>query len=110
MTDIAYNCLNTHKQAVDFLSLWGEVNNELKFDEAVARRKKSQFYSELMLDPRFVSFENNVWDLKSRYTFNETFVDTSSIGEDDAYDEETDNELEEEEEEEENKSSSEEDY
>ena len=66
MTDVAYNCLARKKKEVDFIKLWGEVAKIMQIPEEKLRRKKSQFYSELMLDTRFASLENNKWDLRNR--------------------------------------------
>ena len=49
----------------------------------VKRKKKSQFYSELMLDTRFASLDNNKWDLRNRRKFDEVHIDTSEIAMDD---------------------------
>ena len=66
MTDVAYNCLARKKKEVDFIKLWGEVAKIMQIPEEKLRRKKSQFYYELMLDTRFASLENNKWDLRNR--------------------------------------------
>ena len=39
----------------------------------------AQFYGDLSLDDRFVNVLENKWDLRSRHTYNESVVDTSSI-------------------------------
>lgn len=93
MTDIAYNCLLEHHNAIEFLTLWDEVKTTLNIPANLEKRKRGQFYSEIMLDNRFYSLKDNKWDLKSRYSFNETHIDTSAIelGEDeDEFEETTD--------------------
>ena len=79
MTDVAYNCLARRKKEVDFIKLWGEVAKIMNIPEEKLRRKKSQFYSELMLDTRFASLEHNRWDLRNRRRFEEVHVNTSEI-------------------------------
>lgn len=79
MTDIAYTCLSKRKREVDFTKLWNEVAKQLKIPEERMKKKKSQFYSELMLDSRFASFDNNKWDLRDRRKFDEVHVSTSDI-------------------------------
>ncbi len=54
------------------------------------RKKESQFYSELMLDTRFASLDNNKWDLRNRRKFDEVHVDTSDIELDDDDEEDVD--------------------
>lgn len=79
MTDVAYNCLARKKKEVDFIKLWGEVAKIMDIPEEKQRRKKSQFYSELMLDTRFASLDNNKWDLRNRRRYEEVHINTSEI-------------------------------
>ena len=79
MTDIAYDCLSKRKREVEFVKLWTEVAKSMKIPEDRLKRKKAQFYSELMLDSRFASLENNKWDLRNRRKFEEVHVNTEEI-------------------------------
>ena len=79
MTDVAVNCLLKRKREVEFKKLWTEVAKTMKIPEEKMLQKKSQFYSELMLDNRFASLENNKWDLRNRRKFEEVHIDTSDI-------------------------------
>lgn len=87
MTDVAFDFLSKHKRQVDFVKLWDEVIKQMSIPEEKKKRKKSQFYSELLLDNRFASFENNRWDLRNRHKFDEIHVDTNEISYDDDEDE-----------------------
>ena len=79
MTDVAYNYLAARKMEVEFLTLWNEVAEEMKIPQEKLRRKTGQFYSELMMDKRFASLENNKWDLRNRRKFAEVYINTSEI-------------------------------
>lgn len=79
MTDVAYEYLSKRKKSVEFLKLWNEVNLVMSFPENKVASKKAQFYSELMLDNRFASLEDNKWDLRNRRKFDEVFIDTDAI-------------------------------
>lgn len=79
MTDVAYNCLLKRKKEVEFVKLWTEVSKQMQIPEEKQRKKKSQFYSELMLDSRFASFEGNKWDLRNRRKFDEVHVNKSEL-------------------------------
>ncbi len=83
MTDVAFQCLSKRKREVDFLKLWADVSKQMNIPEEKLRKKKSQFYSELMLDSRFASLEGNKWDLRNRRKFDEVHTDTSDIAFDD---------------------------
>ena len=79
MTDVAYEYLSKRKKSVEFLKLWNEINLVMSFPENKVASKKAQFYSELMLDNRFASLEDNKWDLRNRHKFDEVFIDTDAI-------------------------------
>lgn len=83
MTDVAYTYLSKRKREIEFAKLWAEVSKTMKIPEEKLKRKKSQFYSELMLDNRFASLDNNKWDLRNRRKFDEVHVNTSEIEIDD---------------------------
>lgn len=83
MTDVAFQCLSKRKKEVEFLKLWTDVSKQMQIPEEKLRKKKSQFYSELMLDSRFASLEGNKWDLRNRRKFEEVHIDTSDIVMDD---------------------------
>ena len=83
MTDVAYSCLSKRKREIEFAKLWAEVSKTMKIPEEKLKRKKSQFYSELMLDNRFASLDNNKWDLRNRRKYDEVNVNTSEIEIDD---------------------------
>ena len=83
VTDVAYECLAKRKKEIDFAKLWEEVAKKMEIPEEKRKRKKSQLYSELMLDPRFASLNNNKWDLRNRRKFEEVHIDTSEIELDD---------------------------
>ena len=59
--------------------------SSLGFNQTQAEHKIAQFYSAMMLDVRFAPLADNMWDLRSRRTYNETHVDTSSILVEDEY-------------------------
>ncbi|MBR2810077.1 MAG: DNA-directed RNA polymerase subunit delta [Solobacterium sp.] len=79
MTDVAYTCLARKRKEIDFLKLWNEVAKIMEIPAEKQKRKKSQFYSEMMMDSRFASLNNNKWDLRNRRKFEEVFVDRSEI-------------------------------
>ena len=87
MTDVAYGYMEKRKKEIEFLKLWQAVCKSMDIPEDKQRRKKSQFYSELMLDNRIASLENNKWDLRNRRKFDEIHTDTSDVELDDDDDE-----------------------
>ena len=99
--DIAYNKLLNAKEGMSFKELWISVNDELGYDGKIASRKKSQFYTDLTLDGRFIMLENNVWNLKSRYKYQQVEVKEDEYEEIEDYDDEDEDEFDDEEDEDE---------
>lgn len=83
MTDVAFQCLSKRKKEIEFVKLWTDVSKQMNIPDEKLKKKKSQFYSELMLDSRFASLEGNKWDLRNRRKFEEVHIDTSDIEFDD---------------------------
>ncbi len=79
MVDVAFDLMTRKKKPVVFLKLWQEVSEIMGFTLAQEEDNIAQFYGDLSLDDRFVNVLENKWDLRSRHTYNESVVDTSSI-------------------------------
>jgi len=91
MIDIAFETVSKRKKPLTFAKLWEEVIKKLAFDENMAEKKISTFYTDLMLDSRFVSLEDNKWDLKVRHKYDEVHkaiaeVEAVDLDEDDDID------------------------
>lgn len=97
MTDVAYNFLSKRKRKVPFLTVWEEVTKVLKLEGSAKERKIAEFYTEMMLDKRFVSLEDNCWDLRSRHAFSIIQVDPLDLDDDEEEFDEDEENLEEEE-------------
>ncbi len=80
--DVAYDHLKGRKHSVSFKELWQVVREQLGFDEKQSQKKISQFYTDLTLDGRFIALDNNEWDLKSNHKFDEVFIDTAELVDD----------------------------
>lgn len=89
MCDVAYDFLSKRKKEVEFLKLWDHVAKTLEISEDKLKRRKAQFYSDLMLDSRFASLEGNKWDLRHRRKFEEVHVNTDDLSLEDEEDKES---------------------
>ena len=95
LSDLAYDKLKKKKKEVVFQKLWSEVADEVNLSEEIARRKVASFYNALMMDSRFISLENNKWDLRERHTLDSLQIDPDLLEGYDDYsedDEQEDNE------------------
>ena len=75
LLDLAYDCLSQSKEEVNFKDLWAYVVKQAGLSEEQAAKKISSFYTNLMLDGRFVNLGDNYWDLRSRHTFDKVHID-----------------------------------
>ena len=96
LLDLAYDYVSQSKEQVSFKDLWAYVVEKAGLDEETAARRVSSFYTNLMLDGRFVTLGENQWDLRSRHTFDKVHIDMkdvySDVETDDDDDEEEDEE------------------
>lgn len=96
MTDAAYDVLCSAGTDMEFKQLWQETAVKLEIYEE-DRKKKAEFYSDLMMDNRFAPLKGNRWDLRNRRTFAELHAKAALA--EDAEEDEEEEELEEESEE-----------
>ena len=79
LLDYAYDYLSHSKEQVSFKDLWAYVSKEAGLDEETAAKRISSFYTNLMLDGRFVTLGENLWDLRSRHTFDKVHIDMKDV-------------------------------
>lgn len=79
MVNVAYEVMSKKKKAVEFLKLYDEISQTLGFDEEARAKNISNFYTQLILDGRFVTLGENTWDLRSRHTFDKVHIDMNEI-------------------------------
>lgn len=90
--DEAYKILKGREE-VSFEELWQEITTRLQLSETSAKRKISSFYTQLIVDGRFVTVGENVWVLKEKCTFDKIHIDMNDVyadDEDEDYDEDDD--------------------
>ena len=100
LLDYAYDYVSSQSEQSKFQDIWAYCVKEAGLSEEEANQKVSRFYTNLMLDGRFVTLGENSWDLRERQTFDKVHIDMKDVYSD--VDEDTDSsDLEEDEEEEE---------
>lgn len=67
--DVAYELISKKTKPVAFLKLWKEVSEIQGLSEEVAAGKVGKFYTQLLLDGRFISLPENKWDLRARHKY-----------------------------------------
>ena len=79
LLDLAYEVISASKGHVTFKALWNKVCKAKGLNEEEADAKVSQFYTNLLLDGRFVNLGDNAWDLRSRHTFDKVHIDMKDV-------------------------------
>lgn len=79
LLDLAYDFISKQKEPVSFAQICEYVAKEAGLNKEDADKKISRFYTNLMLDGRFVTLGENTWDLRSRHTFDKVHIDMKDV-------------------------------
>ena len=96
LLDYAYDYVSGQSQQSKFEDIWAYCVKEAGLSKEEADSKVSRFYTNLMLDGRFVTLGENEWDLRIRHKFEKVHIDMSEVYSDvETYDEDSEEEEEE---------------
>ena len=96
LLDYAYDYVSGRSEQSKFEDIWAYCVKEAGLSEEEAKQKVSRFYTNLMLDGRFVTLGENEWDLRVRHKFEKVHIDMSEVYSDvEAADEDSEEEEEE---------------
>ena len=79
LLDHAFDYVSKSKEPVNFQDMWNYIVGQAGLDEETAANKVSRFYTNLMLDGRFVNLGDNQWDLRVRQTFDKVHIDMKDV-------------------------------
>ena len=74
--DVAYEIVK-NVESISFNDLWNQVAEVQNYTDEEKATKVGKFYTNLILDGRFVNLGDNVWDLRERNTFDKVHIDMS---------------------------------
>jgi len=77
--DIAYELLKNNKGGVDFASIWEEVARQKDYSAEEKDEKISNFYTDILLDGRFITHGENIWDLREDNPFDKVHIDMNAV-------------------------------
>lgn len=83
LLDIAYDYISSLDNPCTFNDLWSHIVSEANLSNEESTNKVARFYTNLMLDGRFVFLGDNLWDLRSRQTFDKVHIDMKDAYSDD---------------------------
>lgn len=96
LLDHAYDYVSGQNQPSKFQDIWAYCVKEAGLTPEEAAQKVSRFYTNLMLDGRFVTLGENQWDLRVRHKYESVHIDMSEVYSDvETYDEDSEEEEEE---------------
>ena len=96
LLDHAYDFVSGQNQPSKFQDIWAYCVKEAGLTAEEAAQKVSRFYTNLMLDGRFVTLGENQWDLRVRHKYESVHIDMSEVYSDvETYDEDSEEEEEE---------------
>lgn len=79
MLDHAYEIISAEDNPVKFQDLVDKIGEKLNLSDADLKSKLARFYTNLMLDGRFVTLGENTWDLRSRNKFEKVHIDMNDV-------------------------------
>jgi DNA-directed RNA polymerase subunit delta len=79
MLDITFEFLTKRNEPVSFKEIWDNAVEVLGLSEEESNSRLAKFYTNLMLDGRFFTLGDNVWDLKSKHKFDEIHMDMNEV-------------------------------
>ena len=79
LLDYAYDYVSGQSQQSKFEDIWAYCVKESGLTKEEADAKVSRFYTNLMLDGRFVTLGENEWDLRERHTFDKVHIDMRDV-------------------------------
>ena len=79
LIDYAYEFVSKHKTSVNFKDIWEYVKKEAGLSEEEANKKVGQFFTNMMLDGRFITLGENEWDLRERHVFDKVHIDMRDV-------------------------------
>ena len=94
LLDLAFEVISSKSESCSFDDLWNEICEQAGVDSGDIS-KKSRFYTNIMLDGRFVTLGENQWDLRSRHTFDKVHIDMKDAYSDEVVSESNEDENEE---------------
>lgn len=79
LIEIAFEVISKEKVQIDFKDLWEKVAKVKGLSEEEKADRVSQFYTNLLLDGRFVTLGENLWDLRERHKFDKVHIDMKDV-------------------------------
>ncbi len=82
MIEIAIAALKEKGEAMKFADLWAIVKEKFEISPEEEAERIGHFYSDLSLSGETIVLSGNIWDLRSRHTYEEYSADLTDVYDD----------------------------
>jgi len=79
MLDSAFKVLTDEGKEMKFADLWTKVKEDLQIAAEEEERRIGHFYTDLSMSGDFVVLGENIWDLRSRHTYDKVHIDVNDV-------------------------------
>ena len=79
LIEYAFECVSSSKDPIGFADIWNYTKEQAGLSDEEAQNKVARFYTNLLLDGRFVMLGDNIWDLRVRHTFDKVHIDMKDV-------------------------------
>ena len=79
MLDSAFKVLTAEGKEMKFADLWAKVKEDLGITADEEERRIGHFYTDLSMSGDFVVLGENIWDLRSRHTYDKVHIDVNDV-------------------------------
>lgn len=79
MLEAAERALIAEGKELKFADLWGKVKADLEITPEEEEHRIGRFYTDLSMSGRFVVLGENVWDLRTRHTYDKVHIDVNDV-------------------------------
>ena len=79
MLDSALHILEAEGKEMKFADLWAKVKEDLEISPEEENQRIGRFYTDLSMSGRFVVLGENVWDLRTRHTYDKVHIDVNDV-------------------------------
>lgn len=77
--EYAFDLVSASKKPVPFKTIWEHVKKAAELSDELAAKKVGQFYTNMLLDGRFVNLGDNQWDLRERHTYDTVHIPMGDV-------------------------------
>ncbi len=79
MLESAQRALTAEGKEMRFVDLWAKVKADLEISDEEEAQRIGRFYTDISMSGQFVVLGENIWDLRSRHTYDKVHIDVNDV-------------------------------